>query len=372
MKKQVICIAVLVLALAGCGQSKQQESPMAFQTATPRESAVLPSATPTAPPVMEIVVPTPTPGPVIPEGCALNVLTGEYIDEEIAARRPVAVVINNLYAALPQSGVSQAAVYYEVIAEGAITRIIAVFQDFDAAKIGSIRSTRHYFLDFALDNDAIFAHHGQSPQGEIDLAALKIDNLNGMKLDGTYYWRDPVRASQPGMKEHSSYTSAENIWKYIEKVGYRTERAAGFDGMFAFYNGPTVPAGGVAAVQIETPFANAFRPSFQYDAETKLYYRTEYNEAQIDVETGGQLAVTNVVVQNVVVRDLNDAAGRRDVALVSSGTGYLFTNGVVVPLTWEKTSRQSPTQWFDADGNKLKLNVGKTWFCVTAMDPIYE
>ena len=363
----------LCMALSACGGDT---APAALEkgteTATPRESAS-PSPKPATPAPSPTATPSPTPAPT-PDRTGLdrNLLTGEYIDETIAHRRPVAVVINNLIKALPQSGIGQAAMYYEVLSESSITRIIAIFQDFDAEKIGPIRSMRHYFLDFALDHDAIFAHHGHSPQGQTAINTLKIDNIEGLKVDGTYYWRDPARYAIPGMMEHSSYTSAENLWKYIDgKAGYRNTKADGYEGMFAFYDEPTAPKGDAADV-ITVPYAGSFKPVFTYDAETKLYAREQYGEPHMDELSGEQLSVTNVLVQNAEVWHIpGDDAGRRDVALVASGTGWLFTNGVVVPVKWSKTSHQSPTVWTDAAGDVLTLNVGKTWVCVTAEQPAY-
>jgi len=371
-------VMAIVLALgiifASC-TSAEPASQEGLQTATPRETATtLPLPTPSSTPM-----PTPTPSPTpVPTpdrtGLAMNLLTGEYIDEEIAHRRPVAVVINNLYKALPQSGIGQAAMYYEVLAESTITRIIAIFQDFDAAKIGPIRSMRHYFLDFALDHDAIFAHHGHSPQGQNALDSLKIDNIEGLRVDGSYYWRDPVRYAIPGMIEHSSFTSAENLWKYInDKTKYRTEKAEDYTGLFEFYEEPTAPVGGKTATKIRVLFAGSYAPVFTYDAETGLYAREEYEEKHIDELTGEQLTVTNVIVQNAVVNNIpGDTEGRRDVILVASGTGTLFTNGVAVSVTWSKASHTAPTVWKDSAGNMLTLNVGQTWVCVTANDPTYE
>jgi len=366
MKKALVCVLLICVALVLIFFAEPIRHALSPPLASPAP-ILMPSPSP-APLPSPTVAPTPTPEPT-PDltGLARNPLTGAYIDEEVAARRPIAVVINNKYAALPQSGIAQASLYYEVLSEGAITRIIAVFQDFDAAKIGPIRSMRHYFLDFALDHDAIFAHHGHSPQGKAALQNLGINNIEGMYVDGTYYWRDPERKKIPAMYEHSSYTSAENLWSYItDKAKYRTAKAETHTGMFAFYDAPTSPANSTPVMKITINYINSFTPSFTYNAETHLYARTQYGEPHIDEQTGEQLTVTNIIVQNAEVWHIpGDASGRRDVALVASGTGTLYTNGTASPVTWTKTSHQSPTQWFDAQGKPLTLNIGKTWVCVT-------
>ena len=143
------------------------------------------------------------PGPDL-TGLAMNPLTGHYIDEDLAWRRPLAVVINNINQALPQSGIAQADVIYEVLAEGGVTRLVAIYKEMDAEKIGPVRSTRHYFLDFALNHDAVLVHHGGSPQGYAAISNMGAANLDGMHIVRAFF-RDPARAAIPRMIEHSSF-----------------------------------------------------------------------------------------------------------------------------------------------------------------------
>lgn len=327
-----------------------------------------------------------TPAPPVPEeepsldlsGKTKNLLSGLYIDEQIAKRRPIAVVINNLEAALPQSGISQADIYYEVLAEADITRIIAVFQDFNSKKIGSIRSARDYFMDFALDHDAVFVHHGASYIAYDAIKAWKINNINGMYLDGGLktnmtFWRDPVRYKVPKMQEHSSYSNAEKLLAQVKAYGYRENKADGHVGMFNFYEAATSPNINNSANKIIITYSKSNKPFFEYDKEKKVYNRFEYGKPQMDEENNTQLAVTNVLIQKVKMGYVkNDTEGRRIAELVSSGTGLLFTNGTYTAVTWKKESHQSPTQWFDEKGNKLTLNSGKTWICVVENDVTYE
>lgn len=294
-----------------------------------------------------------------------NLLTGYYIDKDIAKKRPVAVVINNLRKALPQSGISQADLFYEVLAEGDITRIIAIFQDFDSIKIGPVRSTRHYFLDFALDNDAMFVHHGGSPAGYDSIKSLKINNLDGMALEGSAFWRDPERRKQSGMYEHSSYTNKANLLEAIEKYKYRDEKYEDYVGMFQFYDEVTSPANSKESSRISIPFSKAYTSTFEYDSEMGLYSKFQGEDKHIDEETGEQLKVSNIIVQLTDMYIISgDDAGRREVKLVSSGEGYLITNGVYTEIKWEKKSHEEPTKWYFKDGQPLKLNKGKTWICV--------
>jgi len=299
------------------------------------------------------------------EGLAINPLTGLIIDEEIAMRRPVAVVINNIPRALPQSGISQADILYEVVAEGGITRIVGIFTDFDSEKIGPIRSTRDYFTNFAMDHNAVLIHHGGSPQGYSEITRLGINNLDGMVLEGTMFWRDPVRNSQSGMREHSSYTDAENIFTTVSNRNIDMEVGDFENEPFRFFAEPTKPEGGTEVIAVTVPFSNSKTARFVFDEETGNFRRYQNGQPQIDEETGEQLEVENVIIQKVNQSVIaGDEAGRIRVDLVGQGAGYLVTNGVYVPITWRKDSTHSPTQWFDASGEKLQINKGQTWVCV--------
>lgn len=297
-------------------------------------------------------------------GLGVNPLTGLYIDEEQVNKRPFAVVINNLPKALPQSGIAQADIIYEVLAEGGITRMIAVFKEFDSEKIGSVRSTRSYFLDFAVDNDAIFVHHGGSEQGYADIRKFGYPDLDGMALEGTAFIRDPERKNKPGMYEHSSFTSAAMLKDAADVKGYRTELEDSYEGQFNFYEKEEEMPEGQPAVNITVPFAPGSQVGyFEYDEENQVYLRYQNGSPHMDSEIDAQIKVDNIIVQTVSMRVIDDV-GRRDVDLVGSGSGYLITKGQIYEIKWAKTNRTAPTEWFDSEGNKLKISKGKTWICV--------
>ncbi len=314
------------------------------------------------PPIVEVVIPEEE---GIPEGMAVNPLTGLYIDEAAAKRRPVAVMINNLRAALPQSGISQADIIYETLAEGDITRLLAVFQDFDAEKIGPVRSARHYYLDFAFNHDAIFVHYGGSNQAYAEIANLKVDNLNGLSyLDTIMFWRDAERRKKKGMYEHSVYTSAEKIMLGWEREKYRTEITENLQPMLNFYDEDTTPQG-VEANKVDLPFTNRITTSFEYNEESGLYNRFQYGGPHIDENNQNQLTTKNIIVQYTEIKHIpGDTEGRRDMKLISQGNGVYITNGKAVPITWRKDSHRSPTEYRDENGQRLLVNKGNTWVII--------
>lgn len=295
------------------------------------------------------------------DGKAKSPLTGLYIDEKIAARRPFAVTINNLPKALPQSGISFADIYYEVLTEGGITRIVAIFQDSDADKIGPVRSARHYFLDFAFDNDAIYIHHGGSPKAYSDIKKLGVEDFDGMNVT-SFFYRDKVRANQKGMYEHSSYIDANKFLEAWENSKYRIEKN-NTEPMFKFTEDELDLENGDGAYKVTLPYSNEQVSVYQYDKENKVYNRFQNSSKHIDELTGEQLSVKNIIIQYINIYII-DNEGRRDVDLIGSGDGIYITNGKSIPIKWFKKDHKSPTIWTNLNGNTLKLNEGKTWINV--------
>lgn len=355
MIKRILSIMIAsVFVFSACGKEgkKDKEPPMHSEEATPASEKK-----------QEVPEEPADEGPDL-TGLAIDPLTGIYIDENEVLKRPYAVVINNLPKALPQSGISQADIMYEVLAEGGITRLIAVFKDFDSKKIGSVRSTRPYFLDFAIDNDAIFVHHGGSEQGYADIRRLGYNNLDGMQLDGKTFIRDKERLSKPGMYEHSSFTAAELLKSEAAAKGFRTELTEKYEAPFDFYSeGEEMPKGD-AALNITVPFAPQSQVGyFEYNKEEEKYLRFQNGNKHIDSENNEQLKVNNIIIQYVGMRVI-DNEGRREFDNIGAGTGLLITKGVSYPIKWSKAGKLEPTRWTDENGHKIKLTPGKTWICV--------
>ena len=352
--------AVIILAVSLFLIFNKDEPPQVEQVVaeTPAPT-VRPSSTPEPTPSP---TPEPTPEPEAPD-MPKSIFTGLDIDEELVGRRPVAVVINNLTRARPQSGIAAADIHYEVLAEGDITRIVSIFHSGTSERIGPVRSARHYFLDFALDHDALFVHHGGSPQGYAAINALGIENLDGMRE--SCFWRDPIRSVQPGMLEHSSYTSMSGLMEKADAHEYRTELYDGYAPMWDFYDVFTIPEGADMTATVTIPFSTNYASSFVYNEDECIYYRYQRGEPHIDEETDEQLTVANIIIQLASIHLISgDTEGRREVALVTDGEGFLLTGGTYAPIRWKKDSHETPTEWTDERGDRLMLNKGKTWICV--------
>jgi uncharacterized protein (DUF697 family) len=172
--------------------------------------------------------------------------------------------------------------------------------------------------------------------------------------------------------EHSSYTSAERILAAVERREFRVALDEGYS-LFDFYEELTVPDGGEELASVTVPFAKSQSPVLAYESEKRVFMRSQAGGAHIDEETGEQISVTNVIVQLASMKVI-DNVGRRQVDIVGKGEGFLVTAGAVVPLTWEKAAHETPTEYYDKNGDKLRVNKGKTWICVlqTNAVPVFE
>ena len=136
-------------------------------------------------------------------------------EPEAMSRRPVAVMVSNSYDSLPQWGISQADIIYEMLAEGRITRLLAIFKDPSKIdKLASVRSSRPYFIDIAQSYGAVYMHFGGSVPAYEAIAARKdLISMDGIRggWEGKLYFRDPDRRKQLGL-EHSVYTTGEYMY----------------------------------------------------------------------------------------------------------------------------------------------------------------
>ena len=337
---------------------------------------VVPSPLPTqAPSPTPTPKPTPEPTPDPMEGLVHSPLNGMPILEGLEYLRPMAVVVNNHSRALPQSGISQAEIIYEVLAEGDITRLVAIFQQLEAEAIGPVRSTRDYFVDFAIQHDAVLVHHGGSVSGYNRIRNLGIPSLDGMILEGITFWRDPERRRIPALFEHSSFTGAEQLESAMEERNIRRYLEGNETINFLFNQDEEASFAEIAqdsspALEIIVPFSATYPRSFIFDPERQMYAVYNIHGPHIDAllideedEEVAQIFVTNVLIQKARSRVI-DNEGRREVTTVGSGTGYLATAGYIADIRWERDSNTSPTRWYFMNGEPVKFNPGQIWINV--------
>lgn len=291
-----------------------------------------------------------------------NPLTGEPgYDEAALGKRPVAVMVNNIGAALPQRGLAAADLIYEVVTEGGITRLMAVFANPDAIPyVGPVRSVRHYYVAMALPYDPIFVHFGGSPAGYSYISNLGVNNVDGMNYTSAFY-QDSWRASNRG-REHSFFIDAAGIRSVVESRGYSTEGEANPLFTYAFDEPVTLET--QDAAQVFVPFSSGYNAQFDYDAETGLYSKKRNGEDHLDADSGEVLTFKNVLILYTSVTAYQGEAQRREVAL-SGGNGWYVTDGGRVAVQWSKGDSQNQFSLTLSDGTELTANPGKTYVCVT-------
>ena len=298
------------------------------------------------------------------------------IVNEESNQRPTAVMIDNNIGNGRHAGLQESYINYEIIVEGGLTRIMAVFKDKDVSLIGPVRSSRHYFLDYALESDVIYAHYGWSTYAQNDIRTLGVNNINGL-YDDYPFWRDQSIAAP-----HNVFTSTEKLYDYAKQKNYNTTttnwKLLNYTTDEVNLNEPIstttqvnpetgkkekVPVtreGLLTANSVVIPYSYYQTRSYTYDAERKVYLRYMNDAPHIDKVSGQQLYYKNVIIQQVTNSQL-DSEGRQDLNTTGSGNGYYITNGYAVPIHWTKSSRSAKTIYKYSDGSKVQINDGNTF-----------
>ena len=283
--------------------------------------------------------------------------------------RPYAVMINNINVARPyQTGLQDAYIIYEMLAEGGITRYMALFKDKDTAKIGTIRSSRHYYLDYALENDAIYVHFGWSDQAKSDIKNLGIDNIDGITNSSFAFWRDSEVKKTGIAKEHTVYTKMESLKEAVAKRKYRTETNQ--DLLFEYspeeIDLSSMP-NAVSATSIDINYSSSNKNHYDYDATTKTYKRSVNGRPHTDYVTKEQYTFKNIIVYQLEYSLIpGDKKNRQGLSNLGNGTGYFITDGYAVPIKWSKDKRANQTKYTFEDGKEITLNDGN---CFIQLQP---
>ena len=270
--------------------------------------------------------------------------------------RPIAVMIDNNIDAQPQAGLNDAYMVYEIIVEGGESRLMALFKGVSLDKIGPVRSSRHYFLDYALENDAIYVHYGWSPQAQSDISSLGVNNINGISETTKEFWRVKDKRSP-----HNVATSTEKILEIANRKGYRTTSSK--DSVLNYTTDEVNLENGQVAEDITIPYSASNRVEWIYNSETKRYTRYSKGDKQTDWTTREDVTAKNIIVEFIANSTLNDVEnkGRQTMNTVGSKEGYYITNGKAIKITCEKTTRSAQTMYKDESGNEIDVNDGNTF-----------
>lgn len=354
MKKCLLFVLVLGIVLCGCGKKEPEAGKVELS---------LPEIG-----LLETKLPDITKAPV-PKN--QNLLTGNIdLTKEAIGKRPVAVMINNVKDALPQYGISQADVIFELPVEGNLTRLMALYADYtQMPDICAIRSCRYYYPAIAKGFDAFYVHWGIDQTVKSYVASLNMDCYEGLANAGGLFARDQARQRAGYALEHTGYFKGTQFASVVTSAGKRTDLLTEKQGTaFKFCGlGTTLTPTGASCNTVNVGFGSA-TAGFTYNSDTKTYYKTINGQKHMDVRTNEQLSFTNVFVLETSI-SIRDDVGHKKLDWAGSGstTGYYISNGGMQKIRWSKAggAEEGYLQFYDESGNELEINRGKSYIAYT-------
>lgn len=274
--------------------------------------------------------------------------------------RAIAVMINNHPKARPQSGLNKADIVYEILAEGGITRFLAIFQNARPENIGPVRSARPYYIQLAKGFNALYIAHGYSPDAKKMLDEGYADQLNGMVYDGTLFKRASFRPAP-----HNSYITYENILKGADQKGYSMNNAPPPFKFMTDDEAEKLKGDSATSVKVSYFSDKMFDCMYQYDPLLGKYKRFSGGVQTVDLETKEPILLDNIFIIEAV-HQVVDSGGHRHIDLKSGGNGYLLQMGKVNKVEWENVNNRIVPF---TDGLEVPFVQGKTWVNVVPTNP---
>lgn len=317
------------------------------------------------------------------EACPLN---GAMYSKEQRdwweSHRPLGVMIENHLDARPQSGLSFADIVYEAVAEGGITRFLAVFYCQDAGIIGPVRSARTYFLDYISEYGSypLYAHVGGANTpgpadalGQIgDYGWNQYNDLNQFSIGFPTFKRDQSRLGRQVATEHTMYSVTNKLWDFAAaKRGLTNKDKSGksWDDTFVPYqfkdDAPLSARPDKQSITIDFWNDPNYEVTWVYNKANDNYLRNNGGVPHLDRNTNKQLTAKNVVVLFMRESTANDGYENNVHQLfgtIGSGKALIFLDGKEIKGTWKKSNREARTLVFDSSGNEVKFNRGTIWF----------
>lgn len=349
MKKKIAFLLAFVLLLTcfvGCGKKETEETQPSETTTTEPQT--------TTEPVTEKE-----------EVKNINLLTGlPTLSDEAVGKRPMAVMINNIKQSLPQYGIAAADIMYEIVAEGGITRMMAIYGDYTKVpSVCSVRSCRYYYPIFAMGYDAVyFCFGGNTTLGYPTLKRLKMDYYDGKTYGTLLFDRDKSRIGKYAI-EHTGYLKGENIPKAMEKDKMRTELLENKTGTAFNFKEKASKVSDTECKTLTVSFSNAYYSTFKYNEDKKVYYKWHSGSPHRDSVADKQLNFKNVFILQTDIHLYKD----NKIMEVdwTGGDGYYVSNGTVVEITWKKPTEQDYVKYYvKSTGKELKVNPGKSYIAV--------
>lgn len=343
-------MVLLAGGLTACGSAKQDETTTTAAAKTTSAAQTKAATTAAAAPAQEF--------------------TDDKVDivDVNSTERPFALSVNNTPVAVKvQTGLNRAYLVYELPTEGRTSRLLAFFKNVDDdLTVGTIRSARHYFLDYCFESDAVFVHYGWSHYAEDAVNATGIDHING--LTDSPFWRDnPENLGN----DHTAYTSIAQDKACAAEKGYASDAENASDTILLNYDPADIDLSGRDDAQdadsVAIPYGADHGTVFTYDSENGEYDRIVNGVANTDYYTGEQFTAKNIIVEKVT-HEMTDDNYYWNIGDIGSGEGYFITNGKAVPITWSKEDQRSKTHYYYMDGTEITVSDGRTYIEVQPTD----
>jgi len=340
-------IILTTMLLSACGSQAASNN---IAPSTEPSVSQLPEASPLA-------SPSPVPSAVTTSG-----LTGLPVTESTLPR-PLSIMINNAPAARPQSGVSEADILYEVLAEGGITRLIGIFQShMGVVKIGPIRSIRPYLIDIGESYGGVTVHAGGSQAAYAILQKQKKEDMDEIGKAGAYFWRDKNRKAP-----HNLYSNTDKLLEGADKLGYAKDTQVP---TYLFNNPDYVPLGGEPATEFNVYFLlKSYMLDYKYDPESRTYQRWVNGKQHMDLNNNNPVEAANVIVMGADHKVLDDV-GRLQIDVELGGEALLFQRGQVIKGRWSR--KPNDVIRFIKDGQEELLYPGVTHFLIVPNTPSFS
>ena len=378
-------VASLLLTSGGGTTAQSSATPSATTSDTPGTSPTdTPLGSPSSSPTdgsspTPTISSSPTASP-IPAGWIASTLDGVYAPADLAHREPIAVMVEDSVSARPQSGISSASIVYLAPADGGVPRYMMVFQEGTAACVGSctqnaaigpVRSARPYYVDWASEYKAVYAHWG----GDRESRKTKIP---AMVKSGSIYNMDELSGACKGtfyrttrQAPHNGYTNTAFLVSCMAKKGYpataRKQSPRPFVDPLPLDQRPTTPQN----ISIHTPGSSGATIGYQYQPTGDLYLRTINGKAEVDPANGHHVYAADVIVMdqglyydNTLEYDHN----RPVLSDTGSGTALIFKEGKEIVGKWKKSGATGLTRFYDKSGNEIPLVRGEIF--IQSVPPI--
>lgn len=304
-------------------------------------------------------------------------------------RRPLGIMIENHKDARPQSGLSSADIIYEAVAEGGITRFLAIYYCKDTAHVGPVRSARVYFIKLLQEygNYPLYAHVGGAncdletgsgcangaPADAIGIIRKlgwdAYNDLNQFGVPFPYYWRDYERLPNR-MTEHTVYTSTTKLWQYAKdkrKLTNVDEKGITWDVNFTQWkfkdDEKLDKRGNTTKISFGfwTSFASDFAVNWLYDKANNVYKRENGGALQLDKNNGKPIQAKDVIIVFAKESPANDdyEGGHMLYRVIGSGDALVFQNGNVIKTTWKKEDEETRMKFFDENNQEITIVRGQ-------------